>query len=38
MFRRIAVEQRRYAAGIADIQGLQQGLKFKLLLGPDEDL
>jgi len=38
MSRRIAVEQRRYASGMADTQGLQQGVKLKLLLRPYEDL
>jgi len=38
MSRRMAVDQRRHAAGMVDIQGLQQGLKFKLLLGPNENL
>ena len=30
MSRRIAVEQRRYAAGMADTQGLQQGSQTKI--------
>jgi len=30
MSRRIAIEQKRYAAGMADTQGLQQGSQIKI--------